>query len=441
MQRKATKQPNGRTSAQNAKPFPVTKRQVWDAWKRVKANQGGAGIDDQTIAEFEENLADNLYKIWNRMASGSYHPKPVRRVNIPKSSGGVRPLGIPTVADRVAQMVVKQVLEPILERVFHSDSYGYRPKKSAHDAIQRTRTRCWQRAWVLDMDIKAYFDTIDHDLLMKAVRKHTGQKWVLLYIERWLKAPVVHPDGREEARTVGTPQGGVISPLLANLFLHYAFDRWMELNAPDIPFERYADDIVCHCTSEAQAQDLWRVLQERFSACHLTLHPDKTRIVYCKQDGRSGTYPEVSFDFLGYTFRPRKTKSRGGRIFTGFNPAVSRKAANAIRETIRSWELARLSPLSMESIAGRINATVRGWIDYYGAFFKSELKRVFRSIDEHLIRWMMRKYKRLRGHWRRSWRWLGRIARQNSGLFVHWEFLYGLPLFNTQRSHGKSRVS
>ncbi len=432
MQRRATKQPRGRTSAQNAKPFPVTKRQVWEAWKRVKANQGGAGIDDQTIAEFEENLADNLYKIWNRMASGSYHPKPVRRVNIPKSSGGVRGLGIPTVADRVAQMVVKQVLEPILEGVFHPDSYGYRPKKSAHDAIRRTRTRCWQRAWVLDMDIKSYFDTIDHALLMKAVRKHTGQKWVLLYIERWLKAPVVHPDGREEARTVGTPQGGVISPLLANLFLHYAFDRWMELNAPEIPFERYADDIVCHCTSEAQAQHLWRVLRDRFSACNLTLHPDKTRIVYCKQDGREGTYPDVSFDFLGYTFRPRRVRTRTGRSRLGFTPAISRKAMQSIRDTIRSWGLGTLSPLTLESIAGKINATVRGWIDYYGAFYQSGLRRPLGQIDYHLTKWIMRKYKRFRRRWLRAWNWLQKRARQNSGLFVHWQFLYGTPLFNSR---------
>ena len=436
MQRTAMKQPRGRTSAQNAKPFPVTKRQVWDAWKRVKENKGGAGIDDQTIAEFEENLADNLYKIWNRMASGSYHPKPVRRVNIPKSSGGVRPLGIPTVADRVAQMVVKQVLEPILERVFHPDSYGYRPKKSAHDAIRRTRTRCWQRAWVLDMDIKSYFDTIDHDLLMKAVRKHTEQKWVLLYIERWLKAPVVHPDGVEEGRTVGTPQGGVISPLLANLFLHYAFDQWMELKVPGIPFERYADDIVCHCTSEAQAQHLWRMLRDRFAACNLTLHPDKTRIVYCKQDGREGAYPEVSFDFLGYTFRPRKIQTRTGRIRLGFTPAVSRKAVKSIQKTIRDWGLAKLSPYTLEHLAGRINATVRGWIDYYGLYYKSALRRPLEQIDRHLIRWSMRKYKRFRRHWLRAWHWLKRRARQNSGLFVHWMFLYGPPLFKSKTAAG-----
>ena len=426
---------------QNAKPFPVTKRQVWEAWKRVKANQGGAGIDDQSIADFEARLADHLYKLWNRMASGSYHPKPVRRVEIPKASGGVRPLGIPTVADRVAQMVVKRVLEPELERVFHPDSYGYRPNKSAHDALRQTRKRCWQRDWVLDMDIKSYFDTINHALLMKAVRRHTGQKWVLLYIERWLKVPVVHPDGTEEPRAVGTPQGGVISPLLANLFLHYAFDEWMRRNCPSIPFERYADDIVCHCTTERQAQYLWKVLRARLEACKLTLHPDKTRIVYCKDKLRRGAYPNISFDFLGYTFRPRKTRSRDGRIFLGFNPALSRRAAKAIQQTIRSWRLTRHSTQPLARIAGMINATVRGWIAYYGAFHKSALRRPMECIDRHLIRWVMRKYKRFRGRWLRALRWLMRRARRDSGLFVHWTFLYGPPLLNSRRLYGKSRVS
>ena len=426
---------------QNAKPFPVTKRQVWEAWKRVKANQGGAGIDGQSIADFEARLADNLYKLWNRMASGSYHPKPVRRVNIPKASGGVRPLGIPTVADRVAQMVVKMVLEPDVDRVFHPDSYGYRPNKSAHDALRQTRKRCWQRDWVLDMDIKSYFDTIDHVLLMKAVRKHTDQKWVLLYIERWLKVPVVHPDGTEEPREVGTPQGGVISPLLANLFLHYAFDEWMRRNRPSIPFERYADDIVCHCTTERQAQNLLEVLRERFEACNLTLHPDKTRIVYCKDEHRRGVHPNVSFDFLGYTFRPRRTRSRRGKIFLGFNPALSRKAAKAIQQTIRSWGLARYSTQPLERIAVMINATVRGWITYYGAFFKSALRRPLEQIDRHLIRWVMRKYKRFRNRWLRALRWLMDRACRQSGLFVHWDFLYGPPLFNSRRLYGKSRVS
>lgn len=248
-----------------AKPFPISKRQVWEAYKRVKANQGGAGVDGQTLQEFEEALENNLYKLWNRLASGSYQPPPVKRVEIPKANGGIRPLGIPTVADRIAQMVVKQVLEPELEQHFHPDSYGYRPGKSAHQALGQTRRRCWNYDWVVELDIKAFFDNIDQTLLMKAVRHHSRDKWVVLYIERWLGAPVRLPDGTLQERTKGTPQGGVISPLLANLYLHYAFDRWMRMNYPGIPFERYADDGVCHCRSREEAEHLKDALAKRFA--------------------------------------------------------------------------------------------------------------------------------------------------------------------------------
>jgi group II intron reverse transcriptase/maturase len=287
-----------------ATPFEIPKREVWEAYKRVKANQGAAGVDGQSIAGFEANLADNLYKLWNRMSSGSYFPPPVRRVELPKDDGGTRPLGIPTVADRVAQMA-KRFLEPLVEPKFHRDSYGYRPGKSALAAVGAARQRCWRYAWVVDLDIKAFFDSIDHTLLMRAVRKHTDAPWVVLYIERWLKAPVQMEDGRLVARERGTPQGGVISPLLANLFLHYAFDMWMDRNHPNIPFERYADDGICHCQSEEQARVLRGLLEKRFAACGLTLHPQKTQIVYCKDDDRRGDYPSQKFDFLGYRFRPR----------------------------------------------------------------------------------------------------------------------------------------
>ncbi len=231
-------------SLDKAKPFSISKREVWEAFKRVKVNQGGAGVDGQTIAEFEGDLSNNLYKLWNRMSSGSYFPPPVRRVEIPKGDGGNRPLGIPTVSDRVAQMVVKRYLEPKLEEHFHEDSYGYRPLKSAIEAVGVARERCWRNDWVLDLDIKGFFDNIDHDLLMSAVQRHTDCKWVLLYLERWLKAPVQLADGRLVEREKGTPQGGVISPLLANLFLHYAFDEWMRRKCPSIRFERYADDMI-----------------------------------------------------------------------------------------------------------------------------------------------------------------------------------------------------
>lgn len=281
------------------KPFPITKRQVWEAYKRVKANQGGAGVDGQSIAEFDEAMENNLYKLWNRLASGSYMPPPVKRVEIPKADGGLRPLGVPTVADRIAQTVVKQVLEPEMERHFHPDSYGYRPGKSAHQAVGEARKRCWRNDWVVDLDIRGFFDAIDHELLMRALHSHTQERWVLLYIERWLKAPVQLPDGTLQKRGAGTPQGGVISPLLANLMLHYTFDAWMQRMFPHVSFERYADDGVCHCRTREQAEELMAALKQRFVDCKLELHPEKTRIIYCKDDDRCGNYPVTSFDFLG----------------------------------------------------------------------------------------------------------------------------------------------
>ena len=306
-----------------AKPFCIAKRDVWEAYKQVKANQGAAGVDGQSIEQFDRDRNKNLYRIWNRMCSGSYFPPPVRRVDIPKGdSGGTRPLGIPTASDRIAQMVVKRYLEPILEPVFHTDSYGYRPGKSAHDALAVARRRCWSHDWVLDPDIKSFFDEIDWSLLMTAVRRHTHCKWVLLYLQRWLEAPVRMPDGTLVARARGTPQGAVVSPVLANLFLHYVFDRWMRRNCPDIPFERYADDAICHCRSEAQARDLRQALETRFSECALRLHPEKTKIVYCKDANRPGSYPEQVFDFLGYTFRPRLANNHRGERFVAFLPVL-----------------------------------------------------------------------------------------------------------------------
>lgn len=426
---------------QKTKPFPVTKAQVWAAWKQVRANKGGAGIDTQSLEAFEADLKNNLYKVWNRMASGSYHPKSVRRVNIPKSSGGIRPLGIPTVSDRIAQMVVVQVLAPKLERVFHADSYGYRPGKSAHEALRQTRERCWRRDWVLDLDIKSFFDEIDHGLLMKALRRHTQQKWVLLYIARWLTASVIHPDGTKEARDRGTPQGGVISPLLANLFLHYVFDQWMSRHYPTIPFARYADDVVCHCTTEREAIELLDALKARFRACRLRLHPDKTRIVYCKDSKRRGSYPHTSFDFLGYTFRPRRTRSRAGDLFIGFNPAISKKASQRIRGIIRDWQLHRRTGWRLSDLARLCNTRVRGWIHYYGAFNPSALRKLFEYLNDRLVKWAMRKYKRFRRHWLRAYRWVQQTAYRDSSLFEHWQFLYGPPLVAHQRLPWKSRMS
>jgi RNA-directed DNA polymerase len=406
------------------KPFCIPKRAVWEAYKRVRSNHGAAGVDGQTIAEFEEELKDNLYKLWNRMSSGSYMAPPVRRVEIPKDDGGgVRLLGIPSVSDRVAQTVVKDYLEPILDACFHVDSYGYRPQKSAKEALAMARARCWRYDWVLELDIRAFFDHLSHELLLRALRCHTDCQWVLLYVERWLKAPVQLADGSLEARDKGTPQGGVVSPLLSNLFLHYVFDQWMHKHYPDIPFERYADDGICHCKTLAQAQQLRAALERRFAECHLELHPQKTRVVYCKDDDRRGTYPDHSFDFLGYTFRPRRSKNRWGKFFISFTPAVSNKAAKAMRSTLRSWALHNRSDKSLEDLARMFNPVIQGWINYFASFYKSALYPTLRQVDQVLARWAVRKYKKLHGHLRRARHWLARVARTRPRLFAHWKLV------------------
>jgi RNA-directed DNA polymerase len=403
-----------------AKPFCIAKREVWEAFKRVKANQGAAGVDGETLEDFETDLGNNLYRIWTRMSSGSYCPPPVLRVDIPKGDGRTRPLGIPTVSDRIAQMVVKRYLESIVDPLFDQDSYGYRPAKSAHQALAVARQRCWRYDWVLDLDIKGFFDNIDHDLLMRAVRWHTDCPWVLLYTERWLRAPVAMPDGTLVCREKGTPQGSVVSPLLANLFLHYAFDRWMRQHHSDIPFERYADDAICHCRSETQAQELRHSLEVRFAECKLELHPQKTKIVYCKDANRRRGYPVHQFDFLGYTFRPRRAMNRNGRLFLSFIPAVSAEAAKKMRQTIRHWKLHLRTDLALEILAAWTRPVLAGWIRYYGYFHRSALRGALRTLDAILVRWARRKYKHLRDHKKRAWAWLRRIQVRQPGLFAHW---------------------
>lgn len=405
-----------------AKPFCISKYDVWEAYKRVKANKGAAGVDGESLADFEEDLKNNLYKIWNRMSSGCYFPPPVRAVDIDKKDGGLRRLGIPSVSDRIAQMVVKMYFEPDVEPYFHPDSYAYRPKKSAIQAVEVARQRCWRYDWVLDLDIKGFFDNIDHELLMRAVRKHTDCKWVLLYIERWLKAPMQLPDNRLIDREKGTPQGGVVSPLLANLFLHYAFDEWMRRSFKHIPFERFADDIVVHCRTERHARWIRSEIERRMAQCCLELHPDKTKIVYCKDDDRKGSYPNESFDFLGFTFRPRRSKNRWGKLFIKFSPGVSNLAAKEMRQHLRKWKLQLRSDKCLEDLARMLNPTLQGWINYYGSFYKSALYPVFIHLNRTLARWATRKYKRLRGHARRATHWLGRIARKEPRLFAHWKW-------------------
>jgi len=410
-------------SEPKSKPFDISKQLVWEAYRKVAANKGAAGVDRQSIAEFEQDLKNNLFKLWNRLSSGSYFPPPVRAVEIPKKAGGTRVLGVPTVSDRIAQTVVTMVLEPKVEPVFHPDSYGYRPGRSALHALAMTRRRCWENDWVIDLDIKAFFDTIDHSLIMKAVAHHTDLPWVLLYVRRWLAAPMQYLDGKISQRGRGSPQGSAISPLLANLFMHYAFDAWMARTYPGVMFERYCDDVVVHCDSLAQAGLLREAIADRLGQVGLELHPDKTRVVYCKDSNRKGTAESEQFTFLGYTFRPRLAKgAKSGAFFVSFSPAVSRDALTRIRNTIRGWRIHRRSDLGFSEIVAHINQHVAGWIAYYGRFYKSALYVALRGINEYLMRWAMRKYKRLRRSRKRAWLCLKGIYARHPGLLVHWRF-------------------
>ena len=409
------------------KPFCISKWAVLHAWAKVRDNDGAAGVDDVTIEGFEKKLQNNLYRIWNRMSSGSYLPPPVRRVMIPKTDGKQRPLGIPTVGDRVAQRVVKMELEPKVEPLFHPDSYGYRPGKSALEAVGTCRKRCWRYDWIVDLDIRGFFDNIDHSLMMHAVRKHTDCPWMLLYIERWLKAPVETEDGTLCARDRGTPQGGVISPLLANIFLHHVFDEWISREHPDCPFERYADDVVIHCQSRERALAVKASVEARLLQCRLEAHPDKTRIVYCQDSNRPGggasetrVHDPIQFDFLGYSFRPRGALGRRGRLFTGFLPAISMKAMKAINAEVRSWGIHRMTHKELIDLSRRFNAKIRGWVNYYGRYYPTTLRRAFRALNRRLVRWTRGKYKRFRAKSRQATRWLRHLAREHCGLFAHW---------------------
>lgn len=404
------------------KPYEIPKYLVMKAYQRVKANKGAAGVDHQSLQDFDRNLKDNLYKLWNRMSSGSYLPPPVKAVSIKKPCGRERILGIPTVSDRIAQMVVKFVFEPCVEPHFHKDSYGYRPSKSALEAIGVTRQRCWTYDYVLEFDIKGLFDQLDHTLLMKAVRKHTDNPWVILYIERWLKAPLQLPDGSLVKRIKGTPQGGVISCVLSNLFLHYVFDVWMEKRHPGKPWCRYADDGLVHCKTEEEAQFLWIELKQRFEACGLELHPEKTKIIYCKDASRKDHYPRTSFTFLGYEFRQRRSYHRTThKVFQNFSSAVSRASMKSMRQSIRLSKIRHRSDLSLQDIADRYNPILNGWIGYYGHYYKSALNPVMIYFNTTLMAWAMNKYKKLKDRKTKASLFIKNIQRKAPHLFSHWK--------------------
>lgn len=411
----------------SGKPFEISKRAVWEAWEKVKANKGAPGVDGVTIGEFEKDLQGNLYKIWNRLSSGTYFPPPVRAVEIPKPHGaGTRILGVPSIGDRVAQSVAAEVLEARAEPVLHPDSYGYRPKRSALDAVATCRQRCWRTDWVIDLDIATFFDSVPWDLVVKAVEAVCDLPWVVLYVKRWLAAPLVLPDGTVQQRDRGTPQGSAVSPVLANLFLHYAFDAWMLREFPDCPFERYVDDAVVHCVTEAQAHHVLAALGERMNEVGLRLHPQKTRIVYCKDGRRCASYEHTAFTFLGYTFRARGVRAKTGRMFTGFNPAISKDALAKLNGQVRSWALHRRTGHTEAELARRINPIVRGWMNYYGAFYRSALYRLLGRINAYLLRWSRNKYRRLKGRRKAQEAWKQAVLRRPR-FFAHWAWMATVP--------------
>ena len=405
------------------KSFAIPKLLVWEAWRQVKANKGAPGVDGQDLDEFENDLENNLYKVWNRMSSGTWFPPPVRAVEIPKPHGdGVRLLGVPTIADRVAQTTVAMFLEPLVEPRFHPDSYGYRPDRSPHDALAVCRQRCWKYDWAIDLDVQKFFDEVPWDLIVKAVEAVTDCRWVLLYVKRWLKAPLQHPDGTLEQRSRGTPQGSAISPCLANLFMHYAFDRWMAREFPGCPFERFADDAIVHCKSRAQAEVVLAGIAARMNEVGLRLHPDKTRIVYCKDGKRRGEHEHTSFTFLGFTFRARKARASGGGYFTSFQPAMSTEALKAKSVELRRMRIHRRTDLTLDDLARWLNPIIAGWMHYYGRYYWTVMDALVQRVNTYLRRWAGRKYKRLRTI-KRFKRWWTGLLQRAPGLFAHWRLV------------------
>jgi len=407
------------------KTQPITRLQVLEAFKRVKANGGSAGVDKITIAQVEKNKRKYLYPLWNRLASGSYFPKAVRQSLIPKSKGKKRALGIPTVTDRVAQQVIATELESIVDKQFSRNSFGYRPNKSAHDAVEQCRTNCLKYSWVIDLDIKGFFDNIDHELLMKSLKHYTDKKHILLYCERWLQAPVQLPDGTIKYHEgKGTPQGGVISPVLANIFLDIVFDKWIAKNYPEIEFERYADDIVVHCRNIKDALRLLEAIKKRFKTCKLELNSEKSKIVYCRRNQKKQPPFKVyyqKFDFLGFTFKPRIIKERG-EIKLGFSPAISQKNIARISEELFKMNIHRWVHFPISRIAELLRSKLRGWLNYYSKFRRSELRKLFRVVNLRLAKWVRNKYRKFRRrHWYYAYKYLQGIATSYPNMFEHWK--------------------
>ncbi|NOH17311.1 group II intron reverse transcriptase/maturase [Clostridium cochlearium] len=403
------------------KSFKITQSEILAAYKIVRANKGAGGIDGIDFEKYEINLKNNLYKLWNRMTSGSYFPKAVRGVTIPKKNGKMRLLGIPTIEDRIAQMIVRNRLEPKVESIFYNDSYGYRPNKSALNAIQKARENCFKMHWVIEYDIVGLFDNINHEKLLKAVKIHTNEKWIILYIKRFLEAPIQMPNGVLKERNSGTPQGGVISPVLANLFMHYAFDQWMKNNFPRNPWERYADDGVIHCISEKQALYIMDRLKKRMIECGLEIHEEKSKIVYCKSENNKEEYENISFEFLGYTFRPRLVKSREGKYFMGFSPAVSKNSAKSFRTRIKD-SIFKANTTDIIALSNKLNPIIRGWMNYFMKYNASEaFRKGINYVNLALVKWLKRTHKSVKSSIKKAHMLLWRISKSSPNIFYHWQ--------------------
>ncbi|NQY10149.1 MAG: group II intron reverse transcriptase/maturase [Flavobacteriales bacterium] len=412
---------------EQTKSVPITRMMVWDAYKQVKRNKGSAGIDSQTLEEFAKVRSKELYKIWNRLASGSYFPLSVKRVDIPKDRGKTRPLGIPTVSDRIAQQVIKKYIEPRIDAKFMDNSYGYRPNKSAHDAIKEVRKNVLKYGWVIDLDIQEFFENVQHDLLLKALKVDVSETWVEMYISRWLVAPIQLQDGTlVNPKGKGTPQGGVISPLLSNLYLHYCIDKWLSIHIPSVTMIRYADDMVIHCSTQQEAEQVLCRVTDRLAQCGLQVHPQKTKIVYCKKAGRNLTGLPVQFDFLGFSFRPIMTKLRKGVFFLQYDCKMSRKSKKRILKGIRDLNLHRKTRSNLQDLAIVLNPKIRGWINYYGKVKRNSLKPVFYYLHHRIIKWILNKYKRFKGSRVLAVKWLRNITKHYPTMFYHWELGYQL---------------
>jgi len=414
------------------KSQPITEDMVTSAYKRVNKSSKGKGIDNISFDDFDKNKADNLYKIWNRMASGSYIPPPVKEVEIPKQgSEKMRKLGVATIGDRVAQNVVSHYLENLIDSKFDENSFAYRKGKSAQQALQKCKENCWRYSWAVDLDIKGFFDNIDRDLLMEIVKEHTHEKWVLMYVERWLRASIIKKDGTEDIRDKGTPQGGVVSPILANMYLDKVFDKRFNIHFSGLEFERYADDIIIHCRSHQQANQILDELKQRFSAYKLELHPVKTKIVFCKQSKHKGiSYPINSFTFLGVQFRPLKQKSKNGTIFQGFSAVVPVSSTVKIGNFIRSLNLHRRTNIDIYQIAELINRRIQNWINYFRNWnMHSNCGYFFYKLNVRLLKWARNRFKRLKSK-KRTIGLMKQIQRLDPNLFVHWKYGFRIAKIN-----------